>query len=140
VSLIQSPPQLDTPWRHLLTAAGVAVALPCGLGLVVLGLFNLLHTTLPTDAGILLWAGGMTLMLSPFVSAAAMLLVVPVASLLIRLGWFGWLPAGALGLALGGVIGQMMQTALAAPFGVASLLILRAALGLLRPMGRAAAP
>ncbi|MBN2630441.1 MAG: hypothetical protein JXR75_07865 [Rhodobacteraceae bacterium] len=140
MSLIQSPPQLDTPWRHLIIAAGVAVGLPCGLGVVLLGLFNLLHTTLPTDAGILLWAAGMTLMLSPFVSLAAMVLVVPVASLLIRLGWFGWLPAGALGLGLGGVIGQMMHYDLAAPFGGAALLILRASLGLLRPMGRVGAP
>ena len=134
MSLIRSPQQLRTPWRDLITAAAVAVLLPSGIGVLCLGLFRVVQDLVPTGAGLSLWVIGSALMLSPLLSLAGMILTLPVASLLIRLGWFGWLPAAATGLVIGGLIGAMMDFAPGALAGAAITLILRAALGLLRPM------
>jgi hypothetical protein len=134
MSLIQSPQQLDTPWRDLLLAAGVAVALPAGLGVIGLGLHRLMGNTLSETVGLPLWIVATAMMLSPFLSLPAMILTLPVSSLLVRLGWFGWLPSATTGLVIGGLIGAMMGVAAAAPAGAFVLLILRATLGLLRPM------
>ncbi|TGD42706.1 hypothetical protein EEB11_13305 [Pseudotabrizicola sediminis] len=135
MSLIRSPEQMQTPWRDLLTAAAVAVILPSAFGVLCLGLVNLAQPFLPASAGVSLWVTGTALMLSPLLSLAGMILTLPVASLLIRLGWFGWLPAAATGFVLGGVIGAMMDFAPGALAGAAVVVILRATLGLLRPMG-----
>ncbi|MEF3047305.1 hypothetical protein [Pseudotabrizicola sp. L79] len=134
MSLIHSVPQQKTPWRDLLTAAFAALVLPALLGAVMLGVFYLIGAKLPGDSGLLLWAGGMMLLLSPMLAAAGMVLAVPVASLLLRLGWFGWAPAAVTGLSIGAVMAGMLSYELAAPFGMGSLLILRAVLGRLRPM------
>ncbi|MFN4156013.1 MAG: hypothetical protein ACK4HF_15290 [Paracoccaceae bacterium] len=134
MSLIRSPEHMQTPWRDLITAAIAAVLLPSALGVLFLGLFSLVQTRVPATAGVSLWVIGTALMLSPLLSLAGMILTLPVASLLIRLGWFGWLPAAATGLVIGGVIGAMMDFAPGALAGAAVVLILRAVLGLLRPM------
>lgn len=134
MSLIHSPEQLQTPWRDLLTAAIAAVLLPVGVGLLCLGVFSVAQGALPSGPGMALWMTGTALMLSPLLSLAGMILALPVASLLIRLGWFGWLPAAATGLAIGAVIGAMMDFPPGAVCGAAILLILRAVLGILRPM------
>lgn len=134
MTLIHSPEQMHTPWRDLLAAALAAVLLPSALGLLGLGLFRLFHGVLPSEAALTLWAASTALMLSPLLSLAGMILALPVVSLLIRLGWFGWLPAAATGLVIGGVIGAMMAFAPGALCGAAVLLILRAVLGVLRPM------
>ncbi|MDP4033073.1 MAG: hypothetical protein Q8P60_09540 [Pseudorhodobacter sp.] len=134
MSLIRSPEHLQTPWRDLLTAAAAAVLLPSTLGILCLGLFAAVQTIVPTGPGMTLWVIGTALMLSPLLSLAGMILTLPVASLLIRLGWFGWLPAATTGLVIGGVIGAMMDFAPGALAGAAIVLILRATLGLLRPM------
>ncbi|NEX47236.1 hypothetical protein [Pseudotabrizicola algicola] len=134
MSLIYSPEQLQTPWRDLLTAAVVAVLLPAATGVLCLGLLRLAGPALPPAQGLALWVTGTALMLSPLLSLAGMILALPVASLLIRLGWFGWLPAAATGLAIGGAIGAMADFAPSAVSGAMILLILRAVLGILRPM------
>ncbi|MFN3722674.1 MAG: hypothetical protein ACK4VZ_06495 [Paracoccaceae bacterium] len=134
MSLIRSPEQMQTPWRDLLTAAAAAVLLPSALGLLCLGVFGLVQTFVPTTAGLSLWVVGTALMLSPLLSLGGMFLTLPVASVLIRLGWFGWLPAAATGAVIGGVVGAMMDFRPGAFAGAAIVLILRATLGLLRPM------
>ncbi|MFN4128776.1 MAG: hypothetical protein ACK4GC_03015 [Paracoccaceae bacterium] len=134
MSLIHSPEQLQTPWRDLLMAAAAAVLLPSAVGIVCLGVFRAVDRIVPSGFGMALWAVGTALMLSPLLSLAGMILTLPVASLLIRLGWFGWLPAAATGLVFGGVIGAMMEFPSGAWAGAAIVLILRATLGLLRPM------
>lgn len=134
MSLILSRPQNETPWREVLTSALAAWLLPGAVGMLLLLAFTVVGTYLPEMAALSLWAGGTLLMLSPFVSFAGMMLAVPFAVLLIRLGWFGWVPAAATGLSVGAVLGAMMEYALAAPFGAAALLIFRATLGVLRPL------
>lgn len=134
MTLIRSPQHERTPWRDLLLSALVALAVPSVLGGGMLGVFYLVGAFLPGTFALWLWAGGMMLLLSPMLAIAGMILAVPVSSLLIRLGWFGWLPAGATGLGIGAVMASMMDYELAAPFGLFSLLILRATLGRLRQM------
>ena len=66
MTLLHSPPQLDTPWRDLITAAVAAVILPSGLGMALLAVFSLFGGVFATEWNIGLWAAGMALMLSPF--------------------------------------------------------------------------
>jgi hypothetical protein len=147
---VRSPEALTTPWRALLLAALVAVVLPMGLGLGCLGLLRLLEPAVPQATETSLWAAGTVLLLSPMLSLPSLLLILPLASLLIRLGWFGWLPAATVGLFLGAAVGLMIwrapggvgwaigtmtDVASVAFAGAAILLILRTTLGLLRPMG-----
>ena len=94
----------------------------------------MVQTHVPPGVGITLWTVGTALMLSPLLSLAGMILALPVSSLLIRLGWFGWIPAAVTGLVIGGTIGAMMGFPPGGLAGAAVLLILRATLGLLRPM------
>lgn len=134
MNLIRSPEQMQTPWRDLLTAAVAAVLLPSGVGLAFLGLFRLLQDSIPSEIALALWGGGMMLMLSPILSAGGMFLALPISSLLIRLGWFGWGPAALTGLGIGAALGVVTDFPLAALSGMTIMLILRAILGLLRPM------
>lgn len=131
---VRSPEQMATPWRDLLMAALAAVSLPSAVGLALVGLFGLLHGQMAPEPGLALWVIGTALMLSPMLSLPGMMLALPVVSLLVRLGWFGWLPAAATGLGVGAVIGAMMDFAPAALAGALVLMVLRAVLGRLRPM------
>lgn len=128
MSLLASPPQERTPWRHLILAMLAALALPPVLGGALLGLSTL------WGGGAALSFGAMMLLLSPLLAGAGMIMVLPFASLLIRLGWFGYLPAALIGFGIGAAVGILASFPLAAPFGLCSLLILRAVLGRLRPM------
>lgn len=136
MTLLHSPPQLDTPWRDLITAAVAAVILPSGLGMALLAVFSLFGGVFATEWNIGLWAAGMALMLSPFLSAPGMMLALPVTSLLIKMGWFGWVPAALTGLVIGAVIGALTDFPPGAVSGMSILLIMRAVLGVMRPMRR----
>ncbi|MFN7224084.1 MAG: hypothetical protein ACK4MS_08695 [Paracoccaceae bacterium] len=134
MSLLRSAPHLDTPWRDLLTAAIVALLLPSAVGGLLIGVFHLFGERMPPTVGLFLFGPAMALMLSPLLSFAGMMLAVPLSSILIRAGWFGWLPAAANGFGVGSVMGALFGMNIAAPFGLCALLILRATLGRLRPM------
>lgn len=134
MSLFLSLPHEKTPVKDLLYATVAALVIPAALGAAMLALFNIGGRVFSNEFALSLWIGGMTLLLSPFLAIAGMILAFPVASYLIRLGWFGWASAAVTGLAIGGVLSGLMEVDLAAPFGMASLLILRAVLGRLRPM------
>lgn len=128
MSLLASPPQDRTPWRHLILAMLAALAIPPAIGATLMGL------ALLSGGGQPLQFSAMMLVLSPLLAGAGMVLVLPFASLLIRLGWFGYLPAALLGLGVGAAVGLLASYPMATPFGLCSLLILRAILGRLRPM------
>ncbi len=134
MSLLRSAPYPDTPWRDLLAAAVAALLLPSALGLLLLGLFHLFGQQMPHRAGLFLFGPAMALTLSPLLSFAGMMLAVPLSSILIRAGWFGWLPAAVTGLGVGAVMGALFDLEIAAPFGLCAVLILRTVLGRLRPM------
>ena len=100
----------------------------------MLGAFHVAGNFLSSEFALSLWIGGTVLLLSPFLAVSGMILAVPIVSYLIRLGWFGWIPTGLVGLAIGALLSLMMEYEMAAPFGMASLVILRAVIGRLRPM------
>ncbi|WP_435258423.1 hypothetical protein ACSBLW_01160 [Thioclava sp. FR2] len=134
MSLVFFLPHEKIPFKDLFYAAVAALVIPAALGAAMLGVFNVAGNVFSEEFALSLWIGGTVLLLSPFLAVSGMILAVPVASYLIRLGWFGWIPAGLVGLAIGTLLPGMLEYNLAAPFGLASLLILRAVLGRLRPM------
>ena len=133
MSLIGSPALAHTPWRPLTLAALIALIVPSGLGFVLLGLGWLAGQALPPEWGLGLSFAGLMLAASPFLAVAGMVLALPVCSFLLRLGWFGWLPVAAAGLGIGLALQMLTDIAIAGPFGLISLLILRAAFLRLAP-------
>jgi hypothetical protein len=134
MSLLRSTPSDGTPWRDLFSAALVAVALPFFLGGAILLTIGLLPQVFWGDGVLLAWVIGMALLLSPFLTLAAMVLAIPLTAVLVRAGWFGWGPAASLGLGLGGLTGAMIDFPPGAAFGLCIALIKRGVLGRLRPM------
>ena len=130
---VRSAEQIDTPWRALIMATATAVALPSAVGLACLAVFAVTREAVPPQLGLILWVLGTALLLSPMVSLPAVMLALPVTSLLVRLGWFGLLPALAVGAATGAGAGLMMGFPAAAGVGALILLILRAVLERLTP-------
>lgn len=133
MSLIASPQAARTPWRTLLLAAGIALVAPSGLGVALLGLGWVARQMASPEWGLGLSVAGMVLAASPLLAVAGMVLAVPVCSFLLRLGWFGWLPVAGTGLAIGLAMQAITDVAIAGPFGLVSLLILRTAFGVLAP-------
>lgn len=132
--LLRSAPTDGTPWRDLLSAALVAVAVPFFLGGVILLTIGLLPQVFWGDSVLLAWVIGMALLLSPYLTLATMILAIPLSAVLVRAGWFGWGPAAGLGLGLGGLVGAMIDFPPGALFGLCIALIKRGVLGRLRPM------
>lgn len=140
MSLIGSPALARTPWRPLILAALIALVLPSGLGFALLGLGWLAGQALLPEWGLGLSFAGMVLAASPFLAMAGMVLALPVCSFLLRLGWFGWLPMAAAGLGIGLALQMLTDIVIAGPFGLISLLILRAAFVRLAPPSAGKAP
>ncbi len=132
---LRSVPAGGLPIRDTLAAGIGAVLIPSLLGLVLLGVFKAFGQAIGGDGALALWGGSMMLLLSPLLTGAGMILAMPLTAILLREGWFGWLPALALGLAIGGVAGVVAELPVAAPFGGAVLIIMRALLGRLRDLG-----
>ena len=131
--LMRSRP--GTPPLSLMAMVGLGLWLaPVALGGGCLALFGMIGGGGGT-AGIAFWAAGMALLLSPLFSWAGWVIALPAAWALMAQGWFGWLPAAALGLAAGAMAGALMDSTLGTPFGVAAMLALRAVLGRLWPQG-----
>lgn len=111
-------------WQALAAAAGVVWALPAAIGAALLGLAWLLG-----DAGGLgLWAIGLALMFSPALSWAGWVLALPAAGWLAGRGRFGWGQAALVGIVAGAIAGKLVDSGLALPFGLVSLLAFRAVL------------
>lgn len=134
MSLIRSAPTDGTPWRDLFSATAVAVAIPFFIGVVLLALFLVARSVLTNGPDLVIWVIAMALILSPLQTVAGMILALPLAAVLIRAGWFGWVPASLLGLSIGGLMGTMIKFEPGAAFGLCVTLILRAVLGRLRQM------
>ena len=135
MSLLRSAPTDGTPWRDLLSAAAVAVAVPSVLGGALLALLALAQAALTGQSAMNQHVIAMALVVSPFQTVAGMILLVPMTAVLLRAGWFGWLPAAGLGLGVGALVGSMIGFKLGTVFGFCVALILRWVLGRIRPMG-----
>ncbi len=131
MALVRSLPSEGIPWRDTLLAGMGAVLFPSLIGFAAVGVAKVAGERI--DAS--LHAAAMLLFLSPLLSGAGLILVVPLAGILLRQGWFGWVPAGVLGFGTGWLIDAAVVYPVAAPFGAGVALIMRALLGRLRPMG-----
>lgn len=134
MSLIRSPHPDATPWKPLLLASAGALAVPALLGAVAYGLGYLAGGPGQATQGGALISAAILLMISPVLGLAGMILALPLSSALIRAGLFGWLPAAATGLAVGGLVAVMIGYPVALPFGLLVMLILRALLARLWPL------
>ncbi len=120
-------------WRRFLMAAGVAWLAPALLGALMLAVQWLLGTQGYGDGWLMLWALSVLMLLSPALSWFGLVLAAPAVAVLMDRGWFGWVPALALGIAAGGVTGWLMGNPLAVTFGAAIMAVLRAAMARLCP-------
>lgn len=120
-------------WRRVLIAGAAAWLAPAVFGLLVLGVLRLLGLERLGDTGLILWALGVLFVLSPVLSWMGLVAAAPLVAVLMDRGWFGWLPAIALGMAVGAAIGLLMGNDLGVTFGAAMLGIFRAVLGRLSP-------
>lgn len=128
MGLLRSPPQVPVPWTKLLLAMAALWLAPVLLGLIGLMLFLIIGKTW-ADFGLGVWFTANALVFSPLFSWIGWLIALPPVALALRQGWFGWASAALIGAAAGFVAGQIAQSAIALPFGVAALLALRAVLG-----------
>jgi hypothetical protein len=94
-------------------------------GLILMVLVPLTKTLLPTDLQLMTVVAATALMFSPLYSWIGWLLALPPTWALLRLGWFGWLAAAGTGLITGAVAGSIADSAVATPFGLIALLLLR---------------
>ena len=120
-------------WRRALLAHAIACAIPAAAGAVLQALLWTLGTQTWGDGWLLLWATAALLMLSPAFTWFGLALAAPLTALLMNRGWFGWLPAIALGTGIGAALGWLIGTPLALPFGTGLGLVLRATLTRLSP-------
>ena len=120
-------------FRGLLLGLVITWLLPSVVALVALGVQYLANTTAMGELGLMVWAASILLLASPLLSWLGLVLAAPFVAMLMDRGWFGWIPATALGLLCGGVVAYLMENALAISFGAALLVSLRAILGRLYP-------
>ena len=120
-------------WRRALIAHAIAWATPAAAGALLQSLLWTFGTQTWGDSWLFLWATAALLMLSPAFTWFGLALAAPLTAILMDRGWFGWLPALALGTTIGATLGWLIATPLALPFGTATALILRATLVRIAP-------
>ena len=135
MSLLTSAPDgfATLGWRRALIAHAIAWVAPAALGGVVQALLWAFGTQTWGEAWLMLWALAALLMLSPAFTWFGLALAAPLTAILMDRGWFGWLPAAALGSLVGAILGWLIGTPLALPFGTGLALILRATLARIAP-------
>ena len=132
--LYSSPNGYDAlGFRRLLLALIMAWLLPSVIATIALAVQKLANTAALGDPGLMAWALSVLLLMSPALSWLGLLLAAPFVAVLMDRGWFGWIPALALGLLCGALIAYLMQNTIAITFGAAQIAALRAILGRMRP-------
>ena len=121
-------------WGPLLGAVGLLWLAPVALGLAGLLLTLSVNRLAGAEAALVPWTISHALLFSPAFSWIGWLLALPAVALALWRGWFGWGSAGLIGVGAGGLAGALVDTELALPFAVASLLALRAVLWRLLPL------
>ncbi len=120
-------------WRRAVIAHGIAWIAPAALGGLGQALLWAFGTQTWGDGWLGLWALSALLMLSPAFTWFGLVLAAPLTAILMDRGWFGWLPASALGAAVGATLGLVIDTPLALPFGTGLAILLRATLARIAP-------
>lgn len=133
MALIRSIPQTPVPWQRLLLAVAALWLAPVLVGFVGLAMFGIVGKTW-AEFGLGVWFVANALTFSPLFSWVGWGIALPPVWAALRFGWFGWVPALAIGSAAGGLATEIAQTEAALPFGIVALLILRAVLGRMIPL------
>ena len=116
-------------FKGLVRGLAWAWLLPSVVAGAALLLQNLLQTQTMGDGALMIWTLSYLVLISPALSWLSLVLAAPLVAALMDRGWFGWIPALALGMAVGGLLAYLTGVDLAISFGAAQLLILRGALG-----------
>lgn len=119
--------------RAYLRACAMVWLAPALLGLLALGLQWLAASQSWGDGWLMLWAFSVLLVFSPALTWFGLVLVSPLVAVLMDRGWFGYIPATALGLAVGAATAFLIGNPLAITFGAAMLVALRAILAWMCP-------
>jgi len=106
---------------------------PALFGLLALGLQWLAGSQSWGDGWLMQWAFSVLLVFSPALTWFGLVLVSPLVAVLMDRGWFGYVPATALGLAVGAATAFLMGNPLAITFGAVMLAALRAILARISP-------
>ncbi len=120
-------------FRGLLTGLVIVWLLPSAVALLALAVQYLADTPARGELGLVIWAASVLLLASPLISWLGLVLAAPFVAMLMDRGWFGWIPATALGLLCGGVVAYLMDNALGLSFGAMLLVSFRAIAGRLYP-------
>ncbi|MES2667137.1 MAG: hypothetical protein V4712_13660 [Pseudomonadota bacterium] len=120
-------------WRGVITSAVFGCLFPSVLGGVVVGGMQLAGTENLGAQALSVWLLATVAVVSPLLSGPGFLVTLPVVAGLLRRGWYGWLSALALGLAMGGIVSAILQNALALPFAVTGFALQRWVTGRLYP-------
>ena len=139
--LISAPDGFDhIGWRGVLRAALVVWLVPGALGALLIGLQWLAGTRDFGTGWRTLWTYSFLLMATPLMSWAALIIAAPFVKVLTLRGWFGWLPALMLGMAIGGILTVLTKTDLMLSMATLWVLALRVLLGRWHPAAFAPRP
>ena len=120
-------------WRGLLGASLVVWLAPAAIAALLLALQFLTGTRDLGGIWAMAWAYSMLLVLTPLLSWFLMVIAAPFVAALLNRGWFGWLPALLLGMAMGGLVGMLVGSDLPLSLGALLVLALRGMLGWWHP-------
>jgi hypothetical protein len=123
---LRSPPLQPVPWRQLLGTVAIVWAAPLVLGWFLIALNRGLALFAPAEVQLTLYLTAMTLIFSPIYAWVGWGLALPILWLLLRDGWFGWVPALLTGAVAGACAGAIVESAIAVPYGIVALLAFRA--------------
>jgi hypothetical protein len=127
MGLVASPPGVSARLTPLIVTAVLLWAAPVALG----GVLYAIAVAAGTGEGALgILTIAIVLIFSPILSWIGWVVALPAVWWLLTRGMFGWLPALATGLGAGAIAGAITDSELAIPYGIVSLLALRAVLPL----------
>jgi hypothetical protein len=120
-------------WRKFGIALLITWLLPAVVAGAALALQWVLGTQSWGDGFLMLWALSVLVLFSPALSWFALLVAVPLVWALMARGWFGWIPALLIGMALGAAFAFVVGNDAMVTFGAVLLALLRAVIGRLAP-------
>lgn len=130
----------EVGWRGLLRASVLVWLAPALLAALLLALQWLGGSRDFGGRWTMVWAYSILLLSTPLLSWFMLILAAPFVQALMDRGWFGWLPALAVGMAAGGLVGFMLGSDLPVSLGAFMVLALRGVLGRWHPAAFAARP
>ena len=135
MSLLTSPPDglALLGWRRVVVTALVFALAPAVVGGAVLLAVWLVETLGLLDVALQTEGIATFALVTPLFTAPIWAIIALATWVLLRQGWFGWLPAALIGALAFAVLMRTEIGSISLPFGAASALLYRMALALQRP-------